>query len=223
MRSSPLPVCLALIVAVLSFTPAWAQEERRLEVELDTSQVADKPELVQWGEDAKRLMEEWHPRLMNMLQTPGFETLYEVRLVIRDSDEGIAFAQGNRVVVSSHWIEDHPEDIGLVVHELVHIVQHYRRRVPGWVTEGIADYLRWAIYEGKPQRWFRRPNEPRAYTQGYRTAAGFFLWLEADQAPGIVARLNTAARRGDYNDDLFEEATGKTLEELWDEYRREGR
>jgi hypothetical protein len=223
MRPPLIDACLAGLVALLVFTPAAAQEQRRLEVELDTSQVADKPALVQWGEDAKALMEEWHPRLVNLLQTPGFEPLYEVRLVIRDSDEGIAFAQGNHIVVSSHWIEAHPEDIGLVVHELVHVVQHYRRPVPGWVTEGIADYLRWAIYEGKPQRWFRRPNEPRAYRQGYRTAAGFFLWLEADQAPGIVARLNSAARRGEYDDDLFETATGKTLDTLWDEYRREGR
>ncbi len=223
MRPSLIATCVACVIALLVLMPAAAQEQRRLEVELDTSQVADKPALVQWGEDAKALMEEWHPRLVNLLQTPGFEPLYEVRLVIRDTDEGVAFAQGNRIVVSSHWIEAHPEDIGLVVHELVDIVQHYRRRVPGWVTEGIADYLRWAIYEGKPQRWFHRPDEPRAYRQGYRTTAGFFLWLEADQAPGIVARLNSAARRGEYDDDLFEAATGKTLDALWDEYRREGR
>ncbi|MFI4861537.1 MAG: basic secretory protein-like protein [Phycisphaerales bacterium JB063] len=212
---------LVLFLLVACPGTAWAQgnEPRPLEVELDTTQVQDKPELVAWGESARDLMIEWHPRLVNMLPTKDFETLYEVRLVIQNSNEGVAYAQGNRIVVSSHWIESHPEDIGLVIHELVHIVQHYRGRTPSWVTEGIADYLRWAIYEGKPQRWFRRPNEERGYRQGYRVTAGFFLWLEADKAPGIVVRLNTAARQRRYNDDIFEEVTGQTLDELWDEYR----
>ena len=48
------------------------------------------------------------------------------------------------------------EAIGSVVHELVHVVQEYGRarrenpeatRSPGWLVEGLADYIRWFLYE----------------------------------------------------------------------------
>ena len=40
------------------------------------------------------------------------------------------------------------------IHELCHVVQSYPNGNPLWVTEGIADYVRWAIYEKKPHQWF---------------------------------------------------------------------
>lgn len=49
--------------------------------------------------------------------------------------------------------------------------------------------------------------------------ADFFLWLESDQAPGIVRRLNGAMRTRTYDDALFEKAAGKPLDELWKEYQ----
>ncbi|MEM9414703.1 MAG: basic secretory protein-like protein [Planctomycetota bacterium] len=216
---------IAQAILVFLFTGVWhgqaeAQEQApQLTVELNTSPVEDRPELVAWGEAARDLILEWHPRIVNLLPTKDFQTLYDISLVIQDAEGGVAYTQGNRIVVSSGWIEAHPDDIGLIIHELVHVIQHYRGRTPSWVTEGIADYMRWVVYEAKPLDWFHRPDEPRGYLQGYRTAAGFFLWLEADKAPGIVTRLNTAARQRRYSDDIFVEETGMTLDELWDSYR----
>lgn len=57
-----------------------------------------------------------------MVASKGFVPPSEMELVFRKSNEGIGGTSGNRIVVSSHWIEKHPEDIGLVVHELVHII-----------------------------------------------------------------------------------------------------
>ena len=40
------------------------------------------------------------------------------------------------------FASEHPEDTGMVIHELTHIIQNYPSPDPGWVTEGIADYIR---------------------------------------------------------------------------------
>ena len=49
------------------------------------------------------------------------------------------------------------------MHELVHVVQQYRRRPPGWLVEGIPDYIRWYLYE--PQSRGAEISPPRVSTQ----------------------------------------------------------
>lgn len=190
--------------------------EKKVVVELDTSAV---PEQAEWGQKAKAIVEEWYPRMVNLIPTQGFEPPTEMKITLRKSDRGIADAAGPHIRISSGWIEKHPEDIGLVVHELVHIIQNYGRTKEGWLTEGIADYLRWAIYEGKPLTWFHIPKEADGYRQGYQVTAGFLLWLESDLAPGIVKKLNTSLRKKQYSDAIFETATGLSLDALWAKYQ----
>lgn len=213
---------VALAVAVLGLWglgpagPARGGQAPALTVELDTSEV---PDLRAWGEKARDLMVEWYPRFVNLIPTQGFTPPNKVALVLRKSDKGIGGTSGGRIEVSSHWIEKHPDDIGLVVHELVHVIQSYPSPDPGWVTEGVADYLRWAIYEAKPLAWFHVPQEAKGYRRSYQVAAGFLLWLESGPAPGIVNKLNTAMRKRAYSDDLFKKESGRSLDELWEDYR----
>jgi len=188
-------------------------------VNLDVNDVNDSPRLVEWGKTAKVLIEEWHHRIANLIPTKGFEVPTEVSLKIRKSSRGIGGTSGGRITVSSGWIEKHPDDIGLVFHELVHVIQDYKGSGSGWVTEGIADYLRWAIYEGKDQNWFPVSEKPQGYKDSYQVAGGFFLWLETDACPGIVNKLNTAIRRGTYKDEtFFKEVSGHTIDSLWADY-----
>ena len=192
-------------------------------VHLDVNDVNDSAMLVEWGQNAQTLIEQWYQRTANLIPTKGFEVPTEVWLRIRKTNRGVASASGGRISVSSGWIESHPEDIGCVHHEMVHVIQNYgRRRIPGWVTEGIADYLRWAIYEGKPLDWFPVSDKPNGYRDSYRITGGFFLWLESEPAPGIVNKLNTAARRGTFTDETwFESQTGRTIESLWADYLKD--
>ena len=202
----------------LAFLTAAVQppaDDAAVRVKLDVSQV---PHLAEWGGETAAVLREWHPRVVNLLPTAGFDPPREFSLTIEKSDRGVAATSGSRITVSSHWIEKHPGDVGAAVHELVHVIQAYPSADPGWLTEGIADYVRWAIYEGKPRDWFPRPKAERGYRQGYQVAAGFLLWLEADAAPGIVKRLNTAMRRGKYSPEIWRTATGRSLDELWDAY-----
>lgn len=207
-------LCLALCLSWASLSATAGAEDAV--VKLDTTQV---PDLADWGQEARDLMLEWHPRFTNLLASKGFTPPHRMELILQKSDQGIGGTSGSRIVVSSHWIEKHPEDIGLVIHELVHIIQRYPSPHPGWVTEGIADYLRWAIFEGKPQEWFPISAKEQGYRDSYRVTAGFFLWLESDRAPGIVRRLNAAMRTGDYEDAIFENAARIPLDELWKEYQ----
>ena len=188
-------------------------------VHLDVNDVNDSPKLVEWGKTAKSLIEQWHQRIANLIPTKGFEVPTEVSLKIRKSSRGIGGTSGGHITVSSGWIEKHPEDIGLVFHELVHVMQDYKGGGSGWLVEGIADYLRWAIYEGKSQDWFPVSEKPQGYKDSYQVAGGFFLWLETDAYPGIVNKLNTAIRKHSYTDESwFEKATGRNLDDLWADY-----
>lgn len=205
---------LLLVLLVLQCQPA-AADETPIEVKLDTSEV---PHLQDWGNDAKDLIIRWHPRINNLLATKGVTPPRSITLNLHKTDKGVGSTSGTTISVSSHWIEKHPEDLGLVHHELVHVIQDYPSGDPWWVTEGIADYLRWGVYEGKQQDWFPRPKEKQGYKKGYRVTAGFFLWIESDASPGIVKQLNTAMRNGEYSDMIFDRETGKSLDELWNSY-----
>jgi hypothetical protein len=205
---------LLLLVFALSNSLAFAEDA--VEVELDTAEV---PHLNDWGETARKLILEWHPRMSNLLPMQGYQPPRKIVLKLKKTEKGVAYTSGNTIVVSSHWIEKHPDDLGLVAHELVHVIQAYPRGGrPSWLTEGIADYLRWGIYEGKPQTYFQRPKVKKGYEKSYQITAGFLLWLESGPAPGIVKKLNTAMRRGNYSEELFELETKQSLDELWDKY-----
>jgi hypothetical protein len=147
------------------------------------------------------------------LPSNGYTAPTKVRIEIRD-EEGIAYASGTRIVCTKKWFTAHPDDRGAVVHELVHVVQQYRGRNPGWLVEGIADYLRWFQYE--PVTTQPRPNPKRAkYTDSYQTTGAFLNYLTNHVEPEIVIKLNAAMREGRYRPELWEEITGKTVDELW--------
>jgi hypothetical protein len=121
---------------------------------------------------------------------------------------------------------------GAVVHEMAHIVQNYgwgRRnnpnstRTPGWIVEGVPDYIRWFLYE--PQTHgadITARNLSRAkYDGNYRISGNFIDWTVRKYDKDLVRKLNAASRAGNYKEDLWKEYTGKTVQELGDEWRKE--
>jgi hypothetical protein len=205
---------MRFLFALLLICPVMAKDVG-LQVTLD---VSEAPQLKAWGEEAKALLEVWSPRLENLLLSEGAVSTPPITLRIKKADKGVGATSGTTISIVSSWIEKHPEDFGLAIHELVHVIQAYPNAEPWWVTEGIADYLRWGIFEGKALAAFPRPKVAQGYQKGYQVAGGFLLWLEAGPAPGIVKRLNTAMRKGQYKATLFEEMTGRPLDQLWDAY-----
>jgi len=100
------------------------------------------------------------------------------------------------------------------------VIQSYPKNNQPWITEGIADYIRWSLYEKKNLDWFRLSNTLTECKNDSKATAGFFLWLETKKNPKILRRINTALREQRYNDGLFETVTGEDLKTLWAEYNQ---
>ena len=173
------------------------------------------PDVKEWAEKARDLCEKWYPLISETLAGKDFTPPREVTIVFKDEKKGIAYTTGAKITVVADWIRKHPEDYGMVVHELCHVVQSYPKGV-GWITEGIADYVRYFKYEPKPS-----PPKIRAkasYKDGYKTSATFLAWIEKAKDKEIVRKLNEVMRSGGYKDELFKEWTGSDLDTLWKEF-----
>lgn len=215
-HSRPLLATLLLTWASLPGITTAASPEGTLRVQIDASAC---PEHAAWATSAQTLANDWYPRLGNLLASGTKVELPLVRIRIDPSYQGVAAASGTDIRLSAAWVKQNPDDArGVVIHELVHVVQAYPENREGWITEGIADYLRYGIFEAKSLQDFPRPDKPKAYQDGYQVAGGFMLWLESGPAPGVVRRLNSALRHGSYQPGTFEQITGAPAETLWKQY-----
>lgn len=193
------------------------------------------PDLSAWVErELVPIVKDWYPRIVEMLPSEGFNAPTNVTIRMRDRMTVPAMAGGNTISCNAAWFRNSlkGEARGAVVHELVHIVQQYGRgrrnnpnatRTPGWITEGIPDYIRWFLYEPETKgAEITERNFSRAkYDASYRITGNFLNWVVGKYDKEIIRKLNAAAREARYSDELFKEYTGKTLQELGDEWRAE--
>jgi hypothetical protein len=156
-----------------------------------------------------------------LAKTYNKRTAKEVTFVIDTTYKGVAGTDSGRVTISSHWMHKHPEDLDVITHEVMHIVQDYgQSNDPGWLTEGIADYARYKFGVNNTAAKWSLPNYKtgQSYTNAYRITARFLLWAEEKVKPGIVKELNNQLRKHTYTDNTWQQQTGKTLDELWKSY-----
>jgi hypothetical protein len=85
------------------------------------------------------------------------------------------------------------------------------------LVEGIADWIRFVQFEPDHPQPPINP-ERSSYREGYRTTFRFLDWAQRTHDKELIIKLNKALRQRRYNDDLFKEYTGKTLDELWKEF-----
>jgi hypothetical protein len=192
-------------------------------ITVDTS---DVPEMAEYGKKVQQLSQEWYPKLLDMLPSDGFRPHKTVKITINKTYKGVAAAGGNGIVAAQKWFTEHPEDLGAFIHELVHVVQSYRRvapggtRPPGWLVEGIADYIRFFRYEPESARPHPNPNsEETRYDASYRVTGHFLNWAQGKYDKDLVVKLNAACRQGKFSPDLWKQYTGKTVEELGAEWK----
>jgi hypothetical protein len=120
------------------------------------------------------------------------------------------------------WFTQHPKDIDVVTHEAMHIVQHYQANnyQPRWLSEGIADYVR-QLYglSNKASGWSMPPvMSGMNYQYGYRIAARFLFWIAQYKDKDFVKEVDRSMRENKYTTSIWKQRTGKTLDELWQEY-----
>lgn len=105
----------------------------------------------------------------------------------------------------------------MIVHEMVHVVQSYPTYDPVWLVEGIADYVRWFFYEPVGKR--PRPNPAKATARdSYQTTGAFLYWASCHYDLDLVPKLSKAFQANTYKEDLFRQFTGRTLDQLNDEW-----
>lgn len=204
------------------------------EIAIDTSQ---SPELKEWAEQRLApVLAEWYPKIVAMLPSAGYSAPTNFSVTIRPG-RGVAATGGSRITANADWLkrELNGEAIGALLHEEVHVIQQYRggrrnnpdyKRPPGWLVEGIPDYIRWFLYEpqshGADAVYFKtRKKLTLKYDGMYRISANFLNY--AIQTYGknehLLATLNAACRQGTYTDELWIAKTGKSLEELNEEWQ----
>jgi hypothetical protein len=198
-------------------------------------QSAAAPDLSEWmHKELVPVVQEWYPKIVKLLPSEGYEAPTNIIIRFRADMRGTpASASGNRINCNAEWFkrELNREARGSVVHEMVHVVQQYGRarrdnpdatRTPGWLVEGIADYIRWFLYEPQTKgAEITARNLSRAkHDASYRVTGNFLNWVVQKYDTNIVQKLNTAARQGKYSEDLWKEHTGKSLPELSDEWKQ---
>lgn len=149
------------------------------------------------------------------------EAVRQVTLTIDTAYDGVAYAHDGRVVISQTWLEKKPGDVDVVTHEVMHIVQAYPSGSgPGWLVEGIADYVRYKYGVDNAGAGWSLPDvqNDHHYSQSYRITARFLDWIETNRKPGLVKVLDTAMRTRAYTDGIWEAETGLDLDGLWAAY-----
>jgi Peptidase of plants and bacteria len=176
------------------------------------------PDLAEWGKHAGELMEQWYPIVWNLLGTQDSKPMSAIKVTFQLKQDAPAYATGGGIFVSVPWVRAHPEDFGMMIHEMTHLVQAYpgSRNTPGWLVEGIADYIRWWRYEPEAPR--PKITEKNKYTDAYRVTAYFLAYLTHKYDHGLVQKLDKAMKTRAYSDSLFETSTGKKLDDLWAEF-----
>jgi hypothetical protein len=206
---------LAIREFVIESEPAVAVFKYPVEFVVD---VSDAPELKDWAEKTARVCERQYPLICEELKSDGFKPRTVVHMTLKNDYNGVAAAGGGRITGSVKYFKSHQDDVGAMVHETVHIVQAYRaRNNPGWLVEGVADYYRFFKYE--PGKLRKLTPEQARYNGSYRVTAAFLAFVTEKYDKEIVRKLNKAMREGQYRDEIFKELTGKTLEELNQEWR----
>jgi putative membrane-bound dehydrogenase-like protein len=159
-----------------------------------------------------KTLTEWHPRIRHILGV-DYATSEAVTLRFREFD-GVARTSGATIEASARYFAKHPDDVGALLHELVHVVQAYPPGAPGWLVEGIADYVRYYYFEPAKGAAFRA--QPRqSYKGGYLPAAALLASAQVGKPKAIVAELNRLGHAGKLSEAAFKDIVGQAPDEVW--------
>ena len=135
--------------------------------------------------------------------------------------KGVAATMGSEIVYNPDWFYRFPEDLDVVTHEAMHIVQAYgNNQVPWWLTEGIADYVRFKYGVNNAAGGWSLPayKTDQNYDNSYRVTARFLAWIENKIKPGFVKEMDNVMRSGKFSESSWQTISGKSVGELWSAY-----
>ncbi|GAB3934884.1 hypothetical protein GCM10028827_35700 [Mucilaginibacter myungsuensis] len=151
------------------------------------------------------------------------KSTHNVIFITDTAYKGVAECSGNRILFSTKYMNQNPYDIDIVTHEGMHIVQGYPGGAgPGWLTEGIADYIRYKYgVDNIGSRWtLPEFKNDQSYKDAYRVTARFFEWIEQKVKPDVIMTIDQQLRTKTYTEESWAKLTGKTVDELWADYAK---
>jgi len=169
----------------------------------------------------QRMTEAFFTVYPQLVQRFNADARKKVVFIIDPGYKGVAATSGGVIRYNPQWLKDHPSDIDVVTHEIMHVVQAYGSGGgPGWLTEGIADYVRNQYGVANTAGGWSMPdyNPKQNYNNSYRITARFLTWLEKNVKSNLVNELDAVMRSHSYNEEIWKKLTGKTIEELWTSY-----
>lgn len=138
-----------------------------------------------------------------------------------DEMDGVAYTLREEIHVSARYIGGYRGNVtaefaGVLYHEMTHVWQWTgNRQAPRGLIEGIADYVR--LTAGYvPSHWVKAGEGDR-WDHGYDVTARFLDYCEGLR-DGFVAGLNMKMRES-YTEDYFLDLLGKSVDELWQDYK----
>ncbi|XP_057964627.1 uncharacterized protein LOC131155478 [Malania oleifera] len=147
----------------------------------------------------------------------------KVTLIVETKD-GVAYAVNNEIHLSANYIDSYrsgdvkKEITGVLYHEMTHIWQwngNGQAANASSLIEGIADFVR--LKAGlAPSHWVAS-GQGEKWDAGYDVTARFLDYCN-DLRNGFVAELNKKMR-SDYNVKFFDDLLGKSVDQLWSEYK----
>ena len=163
-----------------------------------------------------------YPKLVKRFEHPKKPAPRQINLVLARGIKVPAYCSNATITVSVEWLQKHPDDLGVLTHELTHAAQAYPNSDPGWLTEGLADYAR-HLYGPKEQPGWALPAQlstKQSYKDSYRVTGRFLLWLD-DKHPGVVNKLHRRMQDREFAIEDFRTFTGTAIDELWEDSVRE--
>jgi len=150
---------------------------------------------------------------------------FRVTLIASPNTSGApGWASGTTTWVRANWMQQRPNDIDILVHEIAHNAQAYGGGRPGFIVEGIAEYVRdrWGMFN--QQEGWSLPARPPANASyhpfpGHRESGSFIRFL-VSRDPSFAVDINRAAQQSGafgYNEARMwtYQRTGFTLQQLW--------
>jgi hypothetical protein len=171
----------------------------------------------------QKLIDTYFQVYPTLVKTFNDKSPKDVLFVVDTAYKAVAEASGNRILFSAGYMKAHPTDIDVVTHEGMHVVQGYGYGSgPVWLTEGIADYVRYKYgVDNVGSKWSLPAfKDTHSYKNSYRITARFFVWLEQNVKPGLIATLDQQLRAHQYTEQSWVNLTGKSLDQLWDDYAK---
>ena len=105
---------------------------------------------------------------------------------------------------------------GVIYHEMTHTWQwNGNGQANSGLIEGIADFVR--LKANLPASGWVQPGGGDQWDAGYSVTARFLDYCEGLMG-GFVAQLNRKMRDG-YSDSFFEDLLGKSVDQLWSDYK----